>query len=111
MRWSGVQCQLTVSTGLPISPRALVGMMSGAVTLKSKAFTFTSFFLAFFSSDIGTIPSTLCPFHQKVEANTILTSYDLERPEGEVIGSKTHTGHRKWPNIRTSYRIGIGISP
>ena len=35
-----------------VIPRALVGMTSGAVTLKSKALTFISFFLTFFSRDI-----------------------------------------------------------
>ena len=37
-----------------VIPRALVGMTSGAVTLKNKAFTFSSFFflLHFFSRDI-----------------------------------------------------------
>ena len=47
---------------------------------------------------IGTIPSALSPFYQKLKATTNLTSYDLRRTEGEIIGLKLQTGHRERPN-------------
>ena len=34
---------------------------------------------------------------------TNVASYHPERPVGEVIGSKLHTGHREWPNLRISW--------
>ena len=34
---------------------------------------------------------------------TNVTSYDLEWPEGEVIGSKLHMGHREGPNVWISW--------
>ena len=49
-----------------VIPCALVGMKSGVVTLKSKAFTFTSFFLHFFhatlSKRISSTLATRAPF-------------------------------------------------
>ena len=33
---------------------------------------------------------------------THLTSYDLELPEGEVMGSNLYMGHREWPDTRQS---------
>ena len=51
---------------------------------------------------IGTAPSVLSLFYQNLEAETSLTSYDLEGPEGEFIGSRMHMSHRDWTNIRMS---------
>ena len=48
---------------------------------------------------IGTIPSALSVFYQKLETKTYFTSYEVERPEGQVIGLKLHTGYRQWPII------------
>ena len=48
---SGVQCRLTVSTGLRLDRHhtpCSCGYDVGAVALKSKAFTFASFFFTFF---------------------------------------------------------------
>ena len=46
---------------------------------------------------IGIIPSALSLFYQKLRQKTNVTSYDLEWPEGEVIGSKLHRACTKWP--------------
>ena len=45
------------------------------------------------------------------QKKTHLTSYDLEWPEGEVMGSNLYMGHREWPDMRQSWDIQYDLPP
>ena len=81
-------------------------LTSGQGHVRSRVEASKSYFISVDASavrekHIGTIPSTLYLFYQKLEKKT-MRAHDLERPEGEVIGSKLHMGHREGPNVGMS---------
>ena len=73
-------------------------MMTHEVTYKPISSRLISVVASMRGKHIGTTPSALSPFYQKLETN--LTSYDPKLPERGFIGTKLHMGHREWPNIR-----------
>ena len=98
---SGVQCWLTASTGLRVdrhhTPRSC-GYDVGAVTLKSKEVTFTSFFLTFFSCNI------IKQDYEHICRSGSLSWFLLESGAGK-------RRHIKFVDVWLLWQLGLRVDP
>ena len=62
-------------------------------------------------NSLGPTHCSISILSKVIGKKTHLTSYDLERPEGEVMGSNLYMGHREWPDMRQSWDFQYDLPP